>query len=76
MNTKKRMRLKKFSFHPITTFILMTIGVLILSWLLSILQIQATYTIVRPENLELESVFVSIKNMLNYLKENALRLEE
>lgn len=66
MITKKKMRLKKFSFHPITTFILMTFGVLIVSWLLSLLQIQATYTKVRPENLELESVFVSVKNMLNY----------
>ncbi len=66
MNTKKRMKLKKFSFHPITTFILMTFGVIFLSWLLSALQIQATYTVVRPENLELESVFVSVKNLLNY----------
>lgn len=66
MNTKKKMKLKKFSFHPITTFILMTLGVILLSWLLSTLQIQATYTVVRPENLELESVFVSVKNLLNY----------
>lgn len=66
MNTKKRMKLKKFSFHPVTSYILMTFGVIILSWLLSILQIQSNYTIVRPENLELESVFVSVKNLLNY----------
>jgi len=66
MNTKKKLKLKKFSFHPITTFILMTFGLLFISWLLSALQIQSTYTIVRPENLELESVFVSVKNMLNY----------
>ena len=66
MSTKKKMRLKKFSFHPITTFILMTIGVFILSWVLSILQFQATYTVVRPENLELESVFVTVKNLMNY----------
>lgn len=63
---KKRRKLKKFNFHPITTFILMIIFVLILSWLLSVLQIQATYTVVRPENLELESVFVSVKNLLNF----------
>ena len=66
MNAKKKLRLKKISFHPITTFILMTIGVILISWLFSVLQIQSTYTIVRPENLELESVFVSVKNMLNY----------
>ena len=60
------MRLKKFSFHPITTFILMTFGVFLLSWLLSALQFQATYTVVRPENLELESVFVTVKNLMNY----------
>ena len=66
MKSKKKIRLKKFSFHPITTFILMTFGVFILSWLLSILQFQATYTVVRPENLELESVFVTVKNLMNY----------
>lgn len=66
MNTKKKLKLKKFSFHPITTFILLTIGVLLLSWILSVLQVQSTYTLVRPENLELESIFVSVKNMLNY----------
>lgn len=66
MSTKKKMKLKKFNFHPITTFILMIISVLLLSWLLSVLQFQATYTIVRPENLELESVFVTVKNLLNF----------
>ena len=66
MNTKKKLKLKKFSLHPITTFILMTFGLLVLSWILSILQVQSNYTIVRPENLELESIFVSVKNMLNY----------
>jgi len=66
MSAKKRMKLKKFSFHPITTFILMTFGVFVLSWLLSLLQFQATYTVVRPENLELESVFVTVKNLMNY----------
>lgn len=66
MNKKRKMRLKKFSLHPITAFILMTIGVMILSWFLSIIQFQVTYTKVRPENLELESVFVSTKNLLNF----------
>jgi len=66
MSLKKKMRLKKFNLHPITTYILMTFGVLILSWFLSIIGFQSTYTTVRPENLELESVFVSAKNMLNY----------
>ena len=66
MSTKKKMRLKKFSFHPITTFMLLTLGTMILSCILSALQFQATYTVVRPENLELESVFVSVKNLLNF----------
>lgn len=66
MSTKKKMKLKKFSLHPITTFILMTFGILVLSWLFSVLQFQATYTVVNPENLELESIFVNVKNLLNY----------
>ncbi len=66
MSKNKKMRLRKFSLHPITAFILLTFGVLILSWILSLFHFQANYTRVRPENLELESVFVSVKNLLNY----------
>lgn len=66
MKTKKVMRLRKFSLHPITAFILMTLGVIVLSKILSLLGFHATYTRIRPENLDLESIFVSVKNLLNY----------
>ena len=66
MSIKKKVKFKKFNFHPITTFILLIIGTFLLSWILSVFQFQATYTVVRPENLELESIFVTVKNLINY----------
>lgn len=66
MSIKKKVKFKKFNFHPITTFILLILGTFLLSWILSVFQFQATYTVVRPENLELESIFVTVKNLINY----------
>ena len=40
MNDKKKLKLKKFYFHPITIFILLTIVVVILSGILSAFEIQ------------------------------------
>ena len=43
MKDKKKMKLKKFYFHPITAFIGLTILTVLLSGILSIFEMQATY---------------------------------
>jgi len=79
MKTRKRtLKLKKFNFHPIITFILLIFATLVLSWILSILQIQISYNQININTLELESKLVSVKNLLNfeglkYLISNAAR---
>ncbi len=63
---KKKLHLKKFNIHPITAFILLTFLVLILSAILSGLEMQASYNIVNPNTNELEPTLVAVENMLNF----------
>ena len=78
MKDKKKLKLKKFYFHPITVFIFLTIITILLSAILSNLQMQGTYSKVNTANYELESVLVTVKNMLTFdgmkfIFSNALR---
>lgn len=66
MERKRNLKLKKFNIHPIITFIILTIVVLIGSGIFSLLQIQTTYSKVNIATLELETVLVSIENLFNY----------
>ena len=78
MKDKKKLKLKKFYFHPITVFIFLTVITILLSAILSALQMQGTYSKVNTANYELESVLVTVKNMLTFdgmkfIFSNALR---
>ena len=63
MKEKRKRRLKKFNFHPTTTFILLTLLVIILSWVLSSLNIQSSYSTINPDTLDLETVIVKVENL-------------
>ena len=65
MKNRKRLKLRKISLHPITAFVLLTFLVMIISSVLSFLQVQATYSRVNSSN-ELESVLVAVEGMFNY----------
>lgn len=64
MKEKRKLKLKKFYFHPITMFFFATILVLIASSILSNLGIQATYNIVNETTKELVPKLVSVENLL------------
>ena len=64
--TKKNLKLRKFNNHQILTFIILTIVTIIFSGLLSALQLQATYSSIDLNTLELKSNVVTIENLLNY----------
>lgn len=66
MKDKKKLKLKKFYFHPITTFILLTILTVILSGLFSLFEMQATYAKLNPNTNQLESTLVTVENLCNY----------
>mgnify|MGYP003291614058 CR=1 FL=1 len=66
MMSKKKLKLKKFYFHPITTFIILTIVTVILSGILSNLGMYATYSKLNMSTGKLESTIVTIENLCNY----------
>lgn len=77
MNDKKKLRLKKFYFHPITMFIIMTIVVILLSGIFSLFEMQATYNTVNINTKDLEPTLITVENMLSlkgfrYMISNAM----
>ena len=59
MREKKKLKLKKFYLHPVTTFILLTFLVMILSGICSLFQMQATYSTLNPTTGELEKTLIT-----------------
>ena len=66
MLEKKKLRLKKFYFHPVTVFLFLIVFTIILSGILAIFQIQATYNVVNPNTLELEPTLVTVENLFSF----------
>lgn len=66
MKDKKKMKLKKFYFHPITTFVGLTILVILLSGIFSAFEMQATYAKLNVNTNQLESTLVTVENLCNY----------
>lgn len=65
MNDKRKLRLKKFYFHPIITFLILTVLVVMLSGLFSIFEMQATYNTVNVNTKELEPTLVTVENLFS-----------
>ena len=66
MKDKPKLKLKKFYFHPITVFILLTIFVIILSGILELFQAQATYNTVNVNTKELEPTLITVESLLSF----------
>ena len=66
MKDKRKLRLKKFYFHPITIFLLLTLLIVIISGILSALQVQATYNTINLNSKDLEPTLVVVENLLSF----------
>ena len=66
MNDKRKLKLKKFYFHPITSFLILTILVVILSGIFSIFEMQATYNTVNINTKELEPTLITVENLFSF----------
>lgn len=66
MNDKRKLKLKKFYFHPITIYLVLTLLVFILSGILSVFQTQATYNTVNINTKELEPTLVVVENLFSF----------
>jgi len=64
--SKKKLKLKKFYLHPITTFIILTIVTILISGVLSAFEVQATYSRLNLTTNKLESMLVTVENLCNY----------
>ncbi len=78
MKSKKKMKLKKYYLHPITVFLLLTIIVVILSGILSNLQMQGTYNSITTAGKNLNAKLLSVENLfsfagMRYIISNALK---
>ena len=66
MINKPKLKLKKFYFHPITIFILLSFFVVILSGILSAFQAQATYNTVNVNTNDLEPTLIAVENLFSF----------
>lgn len=66
MNDKKKLKLKKFYLHPVTTFILLTLFVMIISGIFSLFGAEATYSTLNPANGNLETNLVAVENLFSF----------
>ena len=66
MQERGKLRLKKFYFHPVTMFIVLIVVTILLSWILSLFETQATYNTINANTRELEPVLVTVENLLSF----------
>ena len=66
MKEKRKLKLKKFYFHPITVFLFLTLITIILSGILSSFEMQATYNTINPNTNELEPTLIAVKNLFSF----------
>ena len=66
MKDRRKLKLKKFYFHPVTVFLFLTFIVMILSGLLCAFQTQATYNEINIISKELDPTLITIDNLLSF----------
>ena len=66
MNDKKRLKLKKFFFHPVTMLLVGIIIIMLLSLIFSSLEMQATYNTISTNGKDLNPTLIVVENLFNY----------
>ena len=66
MKDKRKLKLKKFYFHPITAFLFLILLTIVFSGIFSAFEMQATYNVVNPNTKELEPVLITVENLLSF----------
>ena len=66
MNDKRKLRLKKFYFHPITVFLFLILLTILLSGVLSAFEAQATYNTININTKELEPTLITVENLMSF----------
>ena len=66
MKDRRKLKLKKFYFHPITVFLFLILIVMILSGILSAFEMQATYNTVNANAKDLEPTLIAVENLFSF----------
>lgn len=66
MKDKRKLKLKKFYFHPIVVFLFLSAIIILLSGILSAFEMQATYNTINATTNELEPTLVAVENLLSF----------
>lgn len=66
MHDKRKLKLKKFYFHPITVFLFLILLTVVASGILSAFETQATYNTINMNTKELEPTLVTVENLLSF----------
>lgn len=78
MKDRKKLKLKKFYFHPITMFVLSSIIIIVLSGIFSLFEMQGTYSTINEYTNELEPTLLTVENLfsisgIKYILSNAMK---
>lgn len=59
-------KIKKIHFHPVITYVFLIFLVMLLSFILSLFNLQSTYNVVNQADLGIDQVTVAVKNIFNF----------
>lgn len=59
-------KIKKINFHPVSSYIILIMIVMIVSFILSLFDFQSTYNIINQTDLSFQQVTVVVRNIFNY----------
>ena len=62
----KKVRLKKFYLHPVTTYLLLILLVFFVSFILHVFKLQTTYNIININTLKVEQITGEVSNLLSF----------
>lgn len=65
-NLKLKLKIKRRKLNPVTTYILLTFGVILLSGILSLFHFQTTYNIVDSTKMELIQITSAVENVFSF----------
>jgi len=63
---KKKLKLKKFNLHPVTSMILLIALVIIVSFILHLFKASTTYNVINVETGQIKTEVVKVVNQMNY----------
>ena len=66
MNKKKKFKLKKIKLHPISTYLILILLTILLSFVLSLLNFQTTYSTVSSVDLSIVQNTVQVENLFSF----------